>query len=145
DQGELVFFVQPDLALVGENNVLEIPALDMKINYTVNQTILPDTPEETLAPFIDHLSGIETTGINQGEKVQIFLESFQNYYASLSAAEKTTMAEFYHANPDLFGSLILGERATTFAGLSECETAKFMMATLGSAAVILSNPATIGL
>src|SRR5690606_4171058 len=44
DSGGLVFFVQPDLALVGEKNILEIPALKMKINYTVKQTVLPGTP-----------------------------------------------------------------------------------------------------
>src|SRR5690554_5640972 len=145
DSGGLVFFVQPDLALVGERNVLEIPALEMTINYTVKETVLPGRPEETLAPFITRLNDVDTGGFDQGEKVRGFLDSFNNYYASISASEKMAMAEYYHANPDLFGSFLFEGRTTDFLGLDKCQKAKFLTATLGGAAVILGNPATMGL
>src|SRR5690554_839862 len=56
------------------------------------------------------------------------------------------MAEFYQANMELFN--IIGEeggRSTNFLGLSKCQQAKFLTATLGGAAGILANPATMGL
>src|SRR5690554_160695 len=146
DQDELLFFVQSDLAKLNENNVLEIASLEMKINYTVVKTNLPTTPEETLAPLISNLNNIDTNGFAQGTKVQQFIDSFNNYYASLSAQEKTDMAEFYQANMELFN--IIGEeggRSTNFLGLSKCQQAKFLTATLGGAAGILANPATMGL
>lgn len=146
DQDELLFFVQSDLAKLDENNVLEVASLEMKINYTVVKTDLSTTPEETLAPLISNLNNIDTNGFAQGNKVQQFIDSFNNYYASLSAQEKTDMAEFYQANRELFN--LIGEeggRSTNFLGLSKCQQAKFLTATLGGAAGILANPATMGL
>jgi|GEM_PF-2561099 len=148
NQGALVFFVSPEIAKIDQDNYLEITSLDMKIKYTVAQTALPGSAEETLAPFIDHLNNTDTTGFDQGDKVDEFIDSFNEYYASLSDAEKHSMAEFYQANKDLLDGTLQKtmKDSEDFLGLSECQQAQWLTATLGaSAAILSSNPATMGL
>jgi len=146
-QGALVFFVLPELSKIGQDNYLEIASLDMKIRYKVEQTALPGSAEETLAPFMDHLNNIDTGGFDQGDKVAEFISGFNDYYASLTDAEKHNMAEFYQANKELLdGTLQKPNETENFLGLSDCQQSQWLTATLGSAAAILgSNPATMGL
>lgn len=146
-EGELAFIVPTNTASIGENNLLHIPSLNLKINYTVQLTVINATPEQTLAPFIADLNTTGTSGFDEGEKVQEFIDSFNAYYASLTNSEKQSMAEFYFINKEfLDGSLSSSRTFRTDDALpsfSKCQEAKFKTAILGGIAALTANPTTM--
>ncbi|GGH35198.1 leucine-rich repeat domain-containing protein [Mangrovimonas yunxiaonensis] len=146
-EGELAFLVPSSSTAINETNLLEINSLNLKINYKVKQTSLSVSPEETIEPFITNLNTTDTSGFDQGEKVQEFIDSFNAYYASLTNSEKQSIAEFYFINKDLLnGSLSSNRTAITSDALpsfSKCQEAKFKTAILGGIAALTANPTTM--
>lgn len=136
---ELVFIILPSIATIGNDNLLEIPALNLKVKYNVLQTTLTASPEETLQPFITALNNVDTSDSPQGDKAQNFINSFNQYYASLSETEREQMAEFYYANQELFDQTFslagrISENDEFIIRLTACESAKLSFVTLGGLA-----------
>lgn len=127
----LVFLALPDLVVVGEENVLKIPDLDLYISYEVKQTEMTATAAEVLAPLLEDIRAVDTGEIEE-DGVKEFFEGFDRYYASLSGTDKQLMAEVYTANftsetSDLAGRISLSDI------LNPCQT---NMLRMGIAAVV---------
>src|SRR5690606_32576707 len=138
---ELEFVVLSSLAIIESNNLLEIPSLNLKITYNVLTTTLPVSAEEALQPFVVNLNNLETSDSPQGNTVRNFIDSFNQYYSSLSEAEKQEMAEFYYANKELFDQTFLfvgrsSENNELIANVTACETAKLSFVGLGAIAAL---------
>ncbi|MEZ5194830.1 MAG: hypothetical protein R2764_00045, partial [Bacteroidales bacterium] len=147
DDNQVAFIVTPDIALFGELNLLEIPALNLEIQYNVLNTTLVETPEETMQPFIDMLNNVETSSVDQGVKIQLFIDSFMDYYNNLSDIDKQMMAVFYLANEGLFvNSLnITGKsiQSSVIDSLDECQTYTYATGAFGVLAAVSSGPMPI--
>ncbi len=146
-ENHLVFLVLPEMVSASDDNLLEVPSLGLKVNYQVQETVLQETAEETLEPFMESLNSTDTDSFDQGDKVEDFINSFNLYYASLSDSEKDVMAKYYFANSSLFDAVFAtaGRTNENLLGLSQCQSAKLKMAVLGVMAAGLANPGTMPL
>ncbi len=146
--GELIFFAFPEIVNLEDDNILEIPDLNLKIKYSVKQTSLLLSAEETLQPWIDQISNTDISGVSQGENLQQFIDNFMQYFSSLSPQQMTAMAEYYKANQELFDSALSVEdrnmnsdsdwQEATVA-CTECNSAVYRTVIFGSAAIILGD------
>ncbi|PVW13171.1 hypothetical protein [Marixanthomonas spongiae] len=144
----LMFYVDPVLANANsENNVLRIPALDIKLRYKVVQSVLNASVEETMAPFFEVIDNAEIdTTTTVGENSQKFIDGFNQYYNSLSPVEKEDIAIFVQMNEDMFSLAYSRQQGLEpFQNFSKCRQAKFQTGVFGAGAALLANPGTMPL
>ena len=147
NENQIGFIVDPEIATIGETNLLEIPSLNIKVEYNVLNTVLVDTPEETLQPLINNLNIVDASSTEQGDKIQLFIDNFTSYYNNLSVDEKQLMAEFYLANETLFiNSLNISGRnvhSPILDNLTECQSYTYATGVFGVLAAFTSGPMPI--
>jgi uncharacterized protein (TIGR02145 family) len=92
---------------------LEIAALGVTIPYNVIPTVLPGTPEETIAPLV---SGLESFAVTldgstspEAANLQNNLDSFNNYLENATEEDKMQLAIAYHANKELIDQVIAND------------------------------------
>jgi len=94
---------------IGES-VLEIPSIDKKIKYTVNNTVLQNSVDETLdnltSNFTNYVDSLGNT--NNTPQENYVISSVENYNTTLqqlSVEDRETIALVYEANKDFFDNL----------------------------------------
>ncbi|RAV28462.1 leucine-rich repeat domain-containing protein [Sinomicrobium soli] len=96
---------------------LTVKDLSISIFYTVKETALPGTPEETLAPLFADIATfsqqIEAEATEEAALVTDVIDAFNAYYETLSDEEKHQLAVYYRANDELFNSIINPEADNT--------------------------------
>lgn len=98
-ENQLIFMVP--LNISNGKQDLTIPGLrDAVIHYTVNETTLSQTAEETLIPFFSNLNVFELALDDSPEAVNVqnTINSFNTYYSSATDEEKEAFAVIYKAN-----------------------------------------------
>ncbi|HRN97829.1 MAG TPA: hypothetical protein PLA69_00700 [Flavobacterium sp.] len=100
--GQLAFLVLSELSLIDGKNTLEIPNLNLKVNYTVKQTVLTQSADQIIEPWLTFTQEFDLSEVAQAENYQDFFTGFALYTSSLSDDEKKIMAEFYQANISIF-------------------------------------------
>ena len=138
----LVFYVSPELPL--GDVVLTVEDLNLTVNYTIQETVLAKTVEETMQEYISKLqtASIDITDSLQSIQVQETVSSFISYYNSLSPDDQLAVAEFYQANRTLLETSIDGIFKTSAfnkklnsssnfnENVAKCESGKFKTAVL---------------
>ncbi|WP_271405983.1 hypothetical protein [Tenacibaculum soleae] len=135
DENTLVFIVTSEFAL--GNVILNIESLNLKINYTIQQTVLDNSVEETIQEFISKLQ-TSTDSIEDSEqqnKAQEMVTSFTNYYNSLSDNEKLAAAEYYNTNKVLLQTAIDGNfsrlKQNNLTKFTQCKAGIYLTGVLG--------------
>lgn len=109
-ENTLMFKVSP--SLIGEADLV-VPNLSLDLHYTINQTVLAGTPEEELAPFFTDVTefseSVSTEQSEEADLVNQYIASFNNYYETLTEAQKKQLAITYKANSELFSGIIAGD------------------------------------
>ena len=106
----LVFFVEPDF-VVGNTTLIIQGLNNLTVNYTVEQTQLTQTVEQTIQPYFEQIA-IERQGLtpeNNGDKAIQLIDGFTNLYSSLNDEQKEDISIFYKANQNLFDAAITGD------------------------------------
>lgn len=145
--GDLMFFVDPAMVTIGGNdNILEIPALDLKLRYEVRETVLESSVAETLEPYFMAINSAEfDTSTAAGQNAQRFREGLLQMYQSLSQEEKRSIALFHQANSSLFNTAYSDLRSGRMPNenFDACLAATFLTGVFGGGAYLLANPATL--
>jgi hypothetical protein len=150
--GQIAFLLLSELSLIDGKNTLEIPDLNLKVNYTVKQTVLTQSADQVIEPWLTFTQEFDLSEVAQAENYQDFFTGFALYTSSLSGAEKKTMAEFYQANISIFQeamtssgrmSDIFEEEASMACGRCNFSAAAFALfgTATGLAIRLSANPA----
>jgi hypothetical protein len=106
---ELVFSI-PSSTPVGVQT-LNVPSLNLTVNYDVKEVILPGTPEEVVGGFVNDFDSFLTMMEESPEisEAQDAIESFNTYFENATAEEKSQIAAVYFANKALFDEILLDD------------------------------------
>jgi uncharacterized protein (TIGR02145 family) len=114
DEHQLLFMVPGSIPL-GSQDLIINDLNNLKVSYNIKLPILPDTPDNTIAPMqanIDALTQtLDLTDTNNQNILQAS-NSFNDLYANASEADKTTIATVYHVNKAIIDDLILNDYST---------------------------------
>jgi len=144
-------FMVPATAALGSHD-LTIPALaNTVVHYKIEDTVLTDTPENTLAQFSNNMESFASTFASSPyyTQAQDAFASYDNIYAHATADELRTMALIYKANSFALNQLLLNDVtvAGRFISPSTKQIIRKIIATvylLGTSVVIMSAGGPIG-
>jgi len=117
---------------------LVIPIINnATIHYDVRETLLSETPEVTMAPFLVNLNSFsQALGTSpEALAIQNSIDSFNAVYDNANLADKTQMSILYKANKALFDNIILNDFSTVTG--RELTTSDIVLLAKHSAAVWL--------
>ncbi|RTY92469.1 hypothetical protein [Flavobacterium sp. GT3R68] len=152
EDSKLLFLV-PYATTIGLHDLV-IPSLDnATIHYDVKNTVLSETPEVTMAPFLANLNTFSQTldASPEAAAVQHTIDSFNAVFTNASAEDKTTMAILYKSNNAIFNDLILNDFSSVtdrtidpndVVTLAKHSAAVYLMA--AGAIVAIAEPTKIG-
>ena len=135
DDHKLSFLVPNDVPL-GITTLL-IPSLnDTKVNYTILNPELTDTPENTIGQFQGNLNTFSQTLNTSPEAIvaQNNINNFNSIYTNSSAADKTETALFYKVNKTLIDAILLNDFAGKTA--ANCDVASLIVGITGGVVAI---------
>lgn len=150
-EDDKLLFMVPSSTELGMKT-LHIAGLNTTVRYDVKETILTDTPEATLTPFLANLNAFSQTLDSSPESVSVqnSLNSFNSIYSNATNEEKTQLAILYKANKALIDHIILEDFSSVTGRdveLSDITLLKKhslgVIVTVGGAFIVLYAPETI--
>ncbi|WP_127845430.1 hypothetical protein [Psychroflexus aestuariivivens] len=135
-ENTLAFFVEPDF--IAGSTTLTIEGLDnLKVNYTIEETVLTQNVEETIQPYFDQIL-IERQALflaNADEKAIQLIDSFIDLYPTLDEQQKENLSIFYEANKNLIDAAINGDanrfNSNLASQFTSCEASIYLTGILG--------------
>lgn len=110
EDNKLLFLV-PFSTTIGMHDLVIASLNNATVHYEVQDTVLSDTPDATMAPFFDNVAAFVQTldASPQAVSVQNSLNSFTAIYNNADATAKTQMAVLYKANKAQFDNMLLND------------------------------------
>lgn len=105
----LVFSVSPNTPL-GKTELVISSLNNATVKYEVKDTVLTDTPENTLSTFIGNLnsysSQVSSSTFPEYQTAYSLISAFNSFYSDADAEQKDVMAKLYKANKASFDYIL---------------------------------------